>query len=156
MSFWGDLKKGNETEIKISLLYEKEGYTRLEKRDDGKYDLLLKKDAIIRSFEVKTDFYVRPDKDSGNIFVEYEYKNRPSGISTTEADWWINYFHNLKEIWYIKTDDLKDLIEEYTFLTTYQSGDDGSNTRGYLIPRNETEIKKYFKVKKIDLSSIYK
>lgn len=155
MSFWSDLRKGNETEIKISFLYEKEGYTRVEKRDDGKYDLLLKKDDIMKSFEVKTDFYVKSDKDE-NIFVEFEYKNRPSGISTTEADWWVNYFYNLKEVWYITTEDLRNLIEEYTFLTTYQSGDDGSNTRGYLIPRNEKEIKKYFKVKKIDLSSIYK
>ncbi len=154
MSFWSDLRKGNETEIKISFLYENNGYTRVEKRDDGKYDLLLQKDDIMKSFEVKTDFYVKSDKDE-NIFVEYEYKNRPSGISTTEADWWVNYFYNLKEVWYITTEDLRNLIEEYTFLTTYQSGDDGSNTRGYLIPRNEKEIKKYFKVKKIDLSSIY-
>jgi len=154
MSFWSDLRKGNETEIKISFLYENNGYTRVEKRDDGKYDLLLQKDDIMKSFEVKTDFYVKSDKDE-NIFVEYEYKNRPSGISTTEADWWVNYFYNLKEVWYITTEDLRNLIEEYTFLTTYQSGDDGSNTRGYLIPRNEIEIKKYFKVKKIDLSSIY-
>ena len=154
MSFWSDLRKGNETEIKISFLYENNGYTRVEKRDDGKYDLLLQKDDIMKSFEVKTDFYVKSDKDE-NIFVEFEYKNRPSGISTTEADWWVNYFYNLKEVWYITTEDLRNLIEEYTFLTTYQSGDDGSNTRGYLIPRNENEIKKYFKVKKIDLSSIY-
>jgi hypothetical protein len=154
MSFWSDLRKGNETEIKISFLYENNGYTRVEKRDDGKYDLLLQKDDIMKSFEVKTDFYVKSDKDE-NIFVEFEYKNRPSGISTTEADWWVNYFYNLKEVWYITTEDLRNLIEEYTFLTTYQSGDDGSNTRGYLIPRNEKEIKKYFKVKKIDLSSIY-
>lgn len=155
MSFWSDLRKGNETEIRISFLYENNGYTRVEKRDDGKYDLLLQKDDILKSFEVKTDFYVKSDKDE-NIFVEFEYKNRPSGISTTEADWWVNYFYNLKEIWYITTEDLRNLIEEYTFLTTYQSGDDGSNTRGYLIPRNEKEIKKYFKVKKFDLSSIYK
>ena len=154
MSFWSDLRKGNETEIKISFLYENNGYTRVEKRDDGKYDLLLQKDDIMKSFEVKTDFYVKSYKDE-NIFVEFEYKNRPSGISTTEADWWVNYFYNLKEVWYITTEDLRNLIEEYTFLTTYQSGDDGSNTRGYLIPRNEKEIKKYFKVKKIDLSSIY-
>lgn len=31
-------------------------------------------------------------KDTGNIVIEFESRGRPSGIATTEADYW---FHNL-------------------------------------------------------------
>jgi len=31
-------------------------------------------------------------KDTGNIVIEFESRGRPSGISTTEAEYW---FHNL-------------------------------------------------------------
>ena len=149
--FWRDLKLGKDIEKKISMLYEKEGYTQLQRSDDSRFDLVLQKDTQIKSFEIKTDLYCSKEKDSGNIFVEYEYKGRPSGINVSEADWWVFYFLNLEELWFIQTDKLKSLIDEYTFLTTYQSGDDGSNTRGYLIPRNEPNIKNNFIMKKIKL-----
>lgn len=35
--------------------------------------------------EVKSD---RKAKDTGNVFVEFEQKGRPSGIRVTTADWW--------------------------------------------------------------------
>lgn len=35
--------------------------------------------------EVKSDQIARR---TGNVFVEYQQKGRPSGIATTEADWW--------------------------------------------------------------------
>lgn len=35
--------------------------------------------------EVKSD---KQAQRTGNIFVEVEYRGQPSGLSTTEADWW--------------------------------------------------------------------
>ncbi|GAH40542.1 unnamed protein product [marine sediment metagenome] len=35
--------------------------------------------------EVKCDDGFR---DYGNVFIEYEYRGQPSGIATTEAQWW--------------------------------------------------------------------
>ena len=42
-----------------------------------------------------------------------------------------------RELWLISTDDLKKLIADNDFPTTKDSGDEGSNTEGYLIPRWE-------------------
>ena len=64
----------------------------------------------------------------------------------TKADWWVNTFHYLNELWFIKVSNLKKLIKENDFKQTEQSGDDGSNTRGYLIPREQ--FKENFIVKK--------
>lgn len=40
------------------------------------------------SIEVKTERGIW--KDSGNICVEVRYRGKPSGISTTNAKWWIH------------------------------------------------------------------
>jgi hypothetical protein len=30
----------------------------------------------------------RKAKETGNVFIEYEYRGRPSGLAVTEAEWW--------------------------------------------------------------------
>lgn len=60
---------------------------------DFKYDLLLGEMAegylgdllSLKKIEVKMDFQTHR---TGNFFIEYEYRGRPSGIETTEADYW--------------------------------------------------------------------
>jgi hypothetical protein len=84
------------------------------------------------SFEVKTDVYHR---DTGNMFVEFECRGKPSGIKVSRAEWFVTNFKHLKEIWCIRTHELKTLIETNTFYQTQNSGDAGSRTRGYLVPR---------------------
>ena len=101
----------------------------------------------IINYEVKTDVFCRPDLDTGNIFVEFESRGKDSGISVTKADWFVTYFKHFREIWYIKTDELKKLISDNKFKTTEFSGDLNSNTKGFLIPRYQ--FKKYFKVRRI-------
>lgn len=41
--------------------------------------------ATAKTVEVKSD---RKCRNSGNLFVEYRQKGRPSGIATTTADYW--------------------------------------------------------------------
>jgi len=109
------------------------------------------------TYEVKNDVFIVPEKklpngfvargfDTGNIFIEFESRGKDTGINVTKADWWVNTFYYLNEIWFIKVSDLKKLIKENDFKQTEQSGDDGSNTRGYLIPRKQ--FKEKFIVKK--------
>lgn len=113
------------------------------------------------TYEVKTDVYVVPPRrlpnglyamgnDTGNIFIEFESRGKNTGINVTKADWWTYIFYYLNEIWFIKVEDLKQLIEENDFKQTTQSGDEGSNTRGYLIPREQFREK--FLVKKFGIS----
>lgn len=84
------------------------------------------------SFEVKTDVYKR---DTGNMFVEFECRGKPSGIVVSQAEWFVTNFKHLKEMWCIPTHELKALLETNHFYQTENSGDIGSRTRGYLVPR---------------------
>jgi hypothetical protein len=111
----------------------------MPKRNDDGYNMV--------SYEIKTDVFCRPDLDTGNIFVEFESRNKSSGVVVSKADWFVNYFKHFREIWYIKTDELRELIKSNNFKTTEFSGDLNSNTKGYLIPRYQ--FKKHFIVRKI-------
>ena len=39
-----------------------------------------------KKVEVKTD---RMTHKTGNVFIEYESRGKPSGIATTDADYWV-------------------------------------------------------------------
>jgi hypothetical protein len=120
---------------------------------DKKYDLIM--DMPVRgglgykkvSYEIKTDVYCRPHLDTGNMFIEFESRGSESGISVSEADWFVTYFEHFREIWYIKTNKLRKLIAENKFKQTELSGDLNSNTKGYLIPRYQ--FKSHFKVRRV-------
>ena len=111
----------------------------MPKRSGDGYNLI--------SYEIKTDVFCRPDLDTGNLFIEFESRGKKSGISVTKAEWFVTYFKHFREIWYIKSDKLRDLISNNEFRMTELSGDLNSNTKGYLIPRYQ--FKKYFKVRKV-------
>ena len=111
---------------------------------DNKYDFAIEKNNVIKTYEIKTDEYCKPGSDRGNIFVEIECRGKYSGLSVTEADWFVFYLPHRKQIWYIETDKLKELIKSNTFIQTEMSGDANSNTKGYLIPRRK--FREYFKV----------
>lgn len=96
-------------------------------------------------YEVKTDVLCKPNQDTTNMFIEVESRNGPSGLNVTEADWFIMYYKFFNELWYIKTDKLRELIRSNNFKITEQAGDEGSNTSGILIPRYQ--FKKHFKVR---------
>lgn len=116
----------------------------LESNNDNKFDLkILKNDREI-TYEIKTDVYCSPKNDTGNIFIEFECRNKPSGISVSEADWFVTYFKNLNQLWFIKTEKLKNLIEESTLSVIRNVGDKNSKTGGYLM--NRERFKEYFNI----------
>lgn len=92
------------------------------------------------TYEVKTDVYKKP----GNIVIEFECRGKKSGIAVTEADYFLTYFYNQGEIWNIKTDKLKILIDYLKPEQTKNSGDVGSGTRLYKFKKED--VRKYFKV----------
>lgn len=90
------------------------------------------------SIEVKRDWKVT---DSGNVAIEFEYRKRKSGISTTEATWWAivldgrQFAHQM--IIFIKTSRLKEIAREiYKQKGAVKGGDEGSS-RMVLIPLEE-------------------
>lgn len=87
------------------------------------------------SLEIKTDVLVKPEKDTGNMFIEYRSRGKDSGITVCKADYFITYFKHLDEVWVIPTQDLKFLVTVDKFREVTNAGDEGSGTCGYLIPR---------------------
>ena len=145
--FKTDLKLGNDGEETLIKFLESNGCTYIDSNNDNKYDLKMIKKGKETTYEIKTDVFIAPINDTGNIFIEFESRGKDSGIVVTQADWFVTYFKYLKEIWFIKSDDLKKIISENNFPVFYNAGDVGSKTHGYLIKRKE--FKKYFHVCKI-------
>jgi hypothetical protein len=147
-NFTEDILIGEEGEDFVIKYLESEGAKLISKNKNNSHDTILEFKNELISYEIKTDVYCNPKKDTGNIFVEYECRGEPSGIEVSKAKWFVYYFKFLNEIWFIKTQDLKKLIQENNFKKTNNSGDKGSNTCGYLIKRQK--FIKNFIVKKIN------
>jgi hypothetical protein len=147
LDFKTDLKLGNDGEDVIINFLESKGCSYVDSNNDNKYDLKMITNGKETTYEIKTDVKVAPVYDTGNIFIEYESRGKASGISVTQADWFVTYFKYLKEIWFIKSETLKQLMSENEFPVFYDAGDVGSATHGYLIKRKD--FKEYFHVCKI-------
>ncbi len=135
--FKKDLNEGNKGENLVIEHLKKLGSTLISKNNDNRFDALIERNGKRIKYEIKTDVFCKPSFDTGNLFVEVECRGKASGIEVTEAEWFVTYYKHLNEIWYIKTQDLKDLIEtnKKNFIFKTFSGDKGSNTKGWLVPR---------------------
>ena len=120
-----------------------EKYTKIElkkkypntKRITGyhkEYDIIVPE--VDKTIEVKSD---RRTKETGNLFIEYESRGKPSGISTTKADVWFYYIEptDFKQLIMIRTDVLKKLIKDNKFQKV--KGGDNNTSWGYLIPKDK-------------------
>ncbi|MDG1949833.1 MAG: hypothetical protein P8J32_03360 [bacterium] len=147
--------KGEQTVIRFLEQQFKLKFVRNSEYRDGEtpsdYDMLfsdtLGKDV---TYEVKTDLYCKPGKDTGNIAIEHRRKGykdetqiEETGIRKSKSHYYVYYFWNLNELWMIKTPDLRGLIHEMA-----QSGEigergtrrnkwmgDGRRSLSYLIPK---------------------
>lgn len=156
-NFNKDLDLGINGECIIQKDLERLGGILISNNDNNTHDLKMqmpdRTDGFkIITYEIKTDTYCRPYKDTNNMFIEFECRGKLSGISVTKADWFVMYYPYLKDAWYIKTSKLKKIISENDFKIIEQGGDVGSATKGYLIPRYQ--FKKYFKVRLIPKNHI--
>jgi|TARA_R100001443_G_scaffold12034_2_gene21516 hypothetical protein len=133
MKFEESLSSGKQSEnIVLSMIrnkypkaYIKEGYHK-------EYDIMIPE--INQTVEVKKDF---KSKHTGNIVIEMEMNNKPSGLQTTTADWWV--FHlDKKEVVWISLNKLKEMImfEDYTLVEFIGKGDDVSKL-AYLAPKKD-------------------
>lgn len=151
-NFKTDIEIGERGEEIISKDLEKMGANFITDNKDIEYDLMMEvpqKPKKVR-YEIKTDIFCKPNNDTGNLFIEYECRDKPSGINATKADWFVMFYPYLKSAWYIETSELKKLIKYNNFRKTSFSGDEDSNTKGYLIPREA--YRRFFIVRKIEES----
>ena len=130
--FESDVKTGEQGEDFIKNYLIDKGYSFISDNKDNKYDLLMSYDDIEIKYEVKTDVLLSLENDTGNLVVEFESRGKPSGISVTEAKYYVYYIPKLREVWNIKMNDLRGLIDSNDFREVI-GGDEGSDTKMYLI-----------------------
>jgi hypothetical protein len=124
--------------IKNFLIFQ--GFKIVRENDDYKFDILARYKNNNHTYEVKTDTKV---SETGNWFIEFECRKKPSVINVTEAEFFTLYSPQKKVVLNIETKALKNLIEENDFRIGI-GGDEGSNTKGYLIP--DLEFRTHFNV----------
>jgi len=132
-NFRQDLQVSKETEKEVADILARLYSAKIKEfRTDNKYDILAEIEGSDVKFEVKEDFMC---VDTGNVAVEYECRGKPSGISTSDADFYIYKLETKdKGIHYImhSSDTLKKMIEEREYFRKVNGGDKGSNTMNYL------------------------
>lgn len=108
--------------------------------DNFKFDLevgmvaeeLLRDILDNKKIEVKWDFMA---PETGNVYIEYQYMDKPSGISKTEADY---YCIRIGEVMHmISTGELKSRCRKYVGTKRDVKGGDDGLTRGILLPIKE-------------------
>lgn len=139
-----DLVIGNKGEdVVLNDLISLGAKVLVKRTDNSDYDFMISRNGNKITYECKTDFF----PDTGNLFVETKCRGKDSGINVTKADWFVTYFIHSEELWYIRTNDLKDLIENVPHKKVINSGDKGSGTEGYLI--NKAKFKNNFIIRKV-------
>jgi len=83
---------------------------------------------------------------TGNHFIEYRSRNKPSGIQTTKAKWWFVNFMVGDEVMFGKYILVERLIEKLAVMKKEDilkivKGGDINSSRGYLFPIKEFDTK---------------
>lgn len=133
-NFKEDLKNAQQTQKRIAgkLALLIEGAEVMDDDGSKQYDIKLLHGNREVTFECKEDFR---SVDTGNFFMEYACSDRPSGITTTTAD-----FHVLTMAtkggkmtdYVIPTKVLREMIKECIYFRTDIPGGDNGNARGHL------------------------
>ena len=79
------------------------------------------------TIEVKFD---RKTRETGNVYIEYESRGKPSGIRTTEAKYW-TYFIQDEECFTISTKRLREKLVKLK--PRRVPGGDNNTSMGFLI-----------------------
>jgi hypothetical protein len=131
MSFYEDLKTGQEKELKFIEIKGMQNYRRsvgnVKEYDIICYDV----DNHEMKYEVKFD---RLTSKTGNICIEFESRGKKSGVTTTEANFWVQYITD-KEIYEIPIEDLHMLILDKKYKRIVKGGDNFTSSC-YLFDKN--------------------
>lgn len=104
---------------------------------DFKYDLEIGQIKEKELAEIFTNATIEVKNDlaaykTGNVFVEYESRNKPSGISKSQSDYYCFCFNDSYHI--IKTEKLKELCRKYLNTKRDVLGGDENTSKGILLP----------------------
>lgn len=132
-NFRKDHTIARKTERQIAEYLVSKGYEFLDECNNADYDIRMKTpQGEVITIEIKEDFTCRK---TGNIGLEYHCRGKPSGISVSKADFYLYKAHEPsgeKNMYVIKTSNLKQMIENKLYHRTVNGGDPGSNSLNYL------------------------
>jgi hypothetical protein len=126
---WGnDLAFGQKYEMKLVEYLKPDSY---ELKNNNEYDVLAIKNGKETKYEVKAD---RMMNKTNNICIEFECSKKPSGIQTTQAEYYA-YFDTVSETLYlIPVRVIKESILATKYTRTINGGD-GYKARLHLFPK---------------------
>ena len=85
-----------------------------------------------KHIEVKNDRLIHK---TGNLFIEYESRDKPSGLATTTAEYWIYRLSELDSALIFPTKTLKQACRVYFKQNLFlKNGGDNNTSKGFLIP----------------------
>lgn len=91
-----------------------------------------------KKIEVKTDFQAYR---TGNVFIEYASRGKPSGIATTQSEWYalilVNKDEEVERIILMETTKLWGIVLRNLRTRGYKKGGDNDTSRGVLVKVNE-------------------
>jgi hypothetical protein len=100
-------------------------------KKNNEYDVLATKNGKETKYEVKAD---RMMEKTHNICIEFECSNKPSGIQTTQAEYYA-YFNATTDVLYlIPVSVIKESILAIKYTRTINGGD-GWRARFHLFPK---------------------
>ena len=88
-----------------------------------------------KNIEVKSERHIW--EQTGNLFIEYEYKGQPSGIAATKANFWALCLirdEKLLQMYILPTDTLKNITRRYLDTDRNVVGGDLKQSKGILVP----------------------
>jgi hypothetical protein len=130
-SFQKDLASGKAAEQRIAnKLLEAGMYSSINFIDGNfiEYDAIAKTAAGDEErLEMKNDM---KSALTGNFFVEFWCRDKPSGIAASQADFYMVTTHNPMQFWKLPVKYLKDVVKGCRVV----SGGDNNVAQGYLVP----------------------
>lgn len=139
-NFNKDLPVAIETEKEVAQILAKIYDADILKFEhSNKYDILAKIKGNDYKFEVKEDFM---SWKTGNVALEFECRGNPSGINSTEADFYVYKIHGKNGIHFylFKISNLFKMVSDNAWFRIVNGGDKNSNSMNYLF-KYETFIK---------------
>lgn len=136
-NFQKDLAVARKSEeVVAEILENKYNAVILEHSNHGRYDIRAKIRGVEFTFEIKEDFMC---EKTGNVSLEFECRGKPSGIESTEADFFVYIIHKKDgtvEYVMFTTVHLLGKVEKKDYFRIVNGGDAGSNTMNYLFKYN--------------------
>lgn len=92
------------------------------------WDIRIQNKEELITFEVKAD---RQSRRTGNVVIEFECNKKPSGITSSTADYWIYFIIGSHQYYMIPREALLDMIKENKYQRIVKGGD-GYRSNMYL------------------------